>query len=117
MLDVSVLDVSVLEVSVLEVSVLVIRGEAGGGRGGADTALKTKTPHDNVGNNHIPVVGSVISVLRCKTFVFCKLYPVDLQILFCAISMSSSKQHVAACLICSKKHWVPFSESFRLRAM
>ena len=39
-----------LEVSVLEVSVLeVMRGEAGGG-GGADTALKTKTPHDNVGN-------------------------------------------------------------------
>ena len=41
-----------VEVSVLEVSVLeVMRGEAGGGGGGADTALKTKTPHDNVGKN------------------------------------------------------------------
>ena len=54
-LDVSVVEVSVLEVSVLEVSVLevsvLVRGEAGGGRGGADTALKTKTPHDNVGKN------------------------------------------------------------------
>ena len=38
-----------LEVSVLEVS---WRREAGGGEGegAADTALKTKTPHDNVGN-------------------------------------------------------------------
>ena len=50
MLQVSVLEVSVLEVSVLEVSVLE-EEEGGGGRGGgADTALKTKTPHDNVGN-------------------------------------------------------------------
>ena len=44
------LEVSVLEVSVLEVSVLEVRGKAGGRGGGADTALKTKTPHDNVGN-------------------------------------------------------------------
>ena len=38
-----------LEVSVLEVSVLEVRGKAGGRGGGADTDLKTKTPHDNVG--------------------------------------------------------------------
>ena len=57
MLDVSVLEVSVLEVSVLDVSVLevsaleLMRGEAGGG-GGADTVLKIKTPHDNMGQNY-----------------------------------------------------------------
>ena len=61
-LEVSVLEVSVLEVSVLEVSVLEVTECkcVGGGRrreeedeeeeeGGADTAPKTKTPHDNVG--------------------------------------------------------------------
>ena len=45
-----------LDVSVLEVSVVEGRagGGGGGGRGGAaDTALKTKTPHDNVGNQRI----------------------------------------------------------------
>ena len=55
-LDVNVLEVSVLEGSVLDVSVLeVVREEEGGGRGGsgADTALKTKTPHDNVGKKEV----------------------------------------------------------------
>ena len=56
-LEVRVLEVRVLEVSVLEVSMLkvsgLVRGEAGGGGGGADTALKTKTPHDNVGNKQM----------------------------------------------------------------
>ena len=28
------------------------RKEAGGGEGAADAAVKTKTPHDNVGNNN-----------------------------------------------------------------
>ena len=42
--------VSLIDVSVVEVE----WRKAGGGEGGegaADTALKTKTPHDNVGNN------------------------------------------------------------------
>ena len=29
------------------------RKEAGGGEGAADAAVKTKTPHDNVGKKHI----------------------------------------------------------------
>ena len=55
--EVSVLDVSVVKVSVLEVLDVTVRrtgGGGGGGRGAADTAPKTKTPHDNVGNNMSP---------------------------------------------------------------
>ena len=42
--------VSVVDVSGDDVSVLSGRKARGGGEGAADTALKTKTPHDNVGN-------------------------------------------------------------------
>ena len=41
-----------------------VGGEAagGGGRGGADTELKTKTPHVNVGKNRLqPVVPQVVN--------------------------------------------------------
>ena len=45
--------VSVVDVSNDDVSVLSGRKARGGGEGAADTALKTKNPHDNVGKKKL----------------------------------------------------------------
>ena len=60
-----------------------MRGEAGG-EGAADTALKTKTPHDNVGNNlslelryenvmsHLDTINLKISDKFMMGLIFCR---------------------------------------------
>jgi len=56
-------------------------GEAAGGGGGADTELKTKTPHVNVGNNeHVYITGvrmteNVQLQLFIRTICICNSMP------------------------------------------